>query len=160
MLYAPFNWLFGPWGLCSMDLGRRLSRQRPYHGAVSRAFWVCDHDRKGKVPGSGSDPPTPAFARPLLVPLPPFLPSLPPLPLPLLPLAALALEGEVGLEGVEGSGLSTLPSSIAWKTFLALLWPYSVPSINGTGVLVSLSLRRHVPHRRQWSVVPFLKPVI
>ena len=42
-----------------MDLGRRLSRQRPYHGAVSRAFWVCDHDRKGKVPGSGSDPPTP-----------------------------------------------------------------------------------------------------
>ena len=49
----------GLWGLCSMDLGRRLSRQRPYHGAVSRAFWFVTMAEKGKVPGSGSDPPTP-----------------------------------------------------------------------------------------------------
>ena len=42
-----------------MDLGRRLSRQRPYHGAISRAFCYMTMAEKGKVPGSGSDPPTP-----------------------------------------------------------------------------------------------------
>ena len=52
---------FGLWGLCSMDLGRRLSRERQSYDASSPAFRVHDHTRKGKVPGSGSDPPTPTF---------------------------------------------------------------------------------------------------
>ena len=49
----------GLWGLAPAHLGGRLSRQRPYHGAVSRAFWFVTMAEKGKVPGSGSDPPTP-----------------------------------------------------------------------------------------------------
>ena len=49
----------GLWSLAPAHLGGRLSRQRPYHGAVSRAFWVGCHDRKGNRPGSGTDPPTP-----------------------------------------------------------------------------------------------------
>ena len=57
-LYAPFSRLL-LWGLCSAGLGRRLSRQRPYHGAASRAFWFMTMAEKVKVPGSGSDPPTP-----------------------------------------------------------------------------------------------------
>ena len=42
-----------------MDLGRRLSKVRWSYGATSPAFRVHCHARKGKVPGSGSDPPTP-----------------------------------------------------------------------------------------------------